>query len=55
MVSSQRKRQRSDKENAVNKENTDTKQGTIAAVRVALGIAAEKPIREMNPDAKEEF
>jgi hypothetical protein len=54
-ISSQRKRQRSDEENKVEKENTNTKKSKTAVARVEPEIAAERRIWEMDTDAEEDF
>jgi hypothetical protein len=54
-LSSQRKRQRSDEENEVEKENTTTKKPKTAVARVEPEIAAERRIWEMDTDVEEDF
>jgi hypothetical protein len=54
-ISSQRKRQRTDEEKKVAKENTNTKQAKIAAARVEPEIAAESCIWKMDTVAAVHF
>jgi hypothetical protein len=54
-VSSQRKRQRSDEENQIEKENTNTKKATIVVLRVEPEITTEKHIWKMDTDMEEDF
>jgi hypothetical protein len=54
-VSSHGKRQRSDKEYDVAKENTYMKNAKIATVRLELEIAAERHIWDIDRDAEEDF